>query len=60
MAFLKTQPEELDLVKQAAKRVAHRTHSKFVLKQELLETIADDKDTSSVQSGADEKTVRFG
>jgi hypothetical protein len=37
MAFLKARPEEIEMVREAAGRIAHRTHSRFVLKQETSE-----------------------
>jgi hypothetical protein len=43
MAFLKAHPEELELVKETADRIAHRTHSKFVMKQERLEIVEPDE-----------------
>ena len=59
MAFLKTRSEELDLVKQAAERIAHRTHSKFVLKSELLEIVEEEQAESQPLSHQDEKAVSF-
>jgi hypothetical protein len=59
MAFLKARREEVELVREAADRIAHRTHSKFVLNQDRLEIVDKDLHENEPQAPRS-NSVKFG
>jgi hypothetical protein len=54
MPVVKIRREEMDLVKEAAERKAHRTNSTFVIRQERVE-IAREKPSKTTSSSGNTK-----
>jgi len=61
MAILKAERTELEMVKQAADRLAYRTNSKFVLNGKTLDLHDEDASEHKFQGRDDQtKAVNFG
>jgi hypothetical protein len=59
MAFITPRSREIELVKEAADRVAYRTRSRFVWNEKPPETESNSNDRSAGNQGSEVNPVQF-